>query len=63
MKEETVINNTSSHSWHIAEILFACAGLFMLISVGILYVFQDFTLWNIAKVFYGVGVVAFVRYA
>lgn len=57
------IQEKKSHDWHGTEILFALSGLCMLISVYVLYVTQDFTVWNFAKVFYGLGVIAFVRYA
>ncbi|MDP2641455.1 MAG: hypothetical protein Q8P39_02860 [Candidatus Yanofskybacteria bacterium] len=49
-------------SFHISEVLFALAGVFILGSVFLLYQTHDFTLWTAAKVFYGLALILFIKY-
>ena len=51
-----------THLLKVSEVILMCAGLFIVVSVAVVWQTADFRLWTLAKVFYGVGVVMVVLY-
>jgi len=46
--------------FHFYEVVLILSGVFMLLSVGFIYLADQFFIWTLAKIFYGVGVLLFV---
>ena len=61
--DDNIRQRASIRGTHIYEIALILSGVLMLLSVGVIYLFEDFTVWTAAKVLYGLGVLLFTRYA
>lgn len=46
--------------FYTSEIILLLSGLLVLVSVFIISTTGDFTLWAVAKIFYGIGAVLFI---